>query len=232
MRPEPALFRRNDATETTQRRLAGMNPDPIAIARRLLNRAEKELVERIIAAGEIRGYFLSALQEFMTTLGKLPHATANWILDLDRGWHARRLTHVETQLVQEAWGSRINPADVRIVKGAGLSAWAAIAFRKGNPAITLGNTIYIKSDLKYLTHSDLSNSLRGIEMLLHEYTHVVQYATLGFAGSARAMHPSSRRTTMIPTSSTTMARATMTGSTRRWKDRRRSSANSARRSAR
>lgn len=176
-------------------RSSGMIPDPLlpdprAIARRLLNRVENQLIEGIItagssasasAAGAVRGYFLAALQEFMTTLGKLPHATANWILDLDRGWHARRLTRVETQLVQEAWGGRVNSADVRIVKGAGLSAWAAIAFRKGNPAITLGNTIYIKSDLKYLTHSDLSKSLRGIEMLLHEYTHVVQYATLGFA---------------------------------------------------
>ncbi|HWU95005.1 MAG TPA: hypothetical protein VN029_05365 [Sphingomonas sp.] len=171
-----------------------MNPDPIAIARRLLNRAEKELVERIIAAGSsaaaeaagaVRGYFLSALQDFMVTLGKLPHVTANWILDLDRGWHARRLTRVETQLVQEAFGSRVNPADVRIVKGAGLSAWAAIAFRKGNPAITLGNTIYIKASLGNLTHADLSQSLRGIEMLLHEYTHVVQYATLGFANFGR-----------------------------------------------
>ncbi len=103
-----------------------MNPDPIMIARRLLDRAEKELIERIIAAGSsavaegagaVRGYFLSELQEFMTALGKLPHATANWILDLDRGWQARRLTRVEIQLVLEAYGDRINPADVRIVKG-------------------------------------------------------------------------------------------------------------------
>ncbi len=49
----------------------------------------------------------------------------------------------------------------------------------------MGNTIYIKANLGNLTHSDLSKSLRGIEMLLHEYTHVVQYATLGFATFGR-----------------------------------------------
>ncbi|UYY57687.1 hypothetical protein [Sphingomonas sp. S2-65] len=171
-----------------------MLPDPLTIARRLLDRAERELVERVIeagssaaaaAAGAVRGQFLLKIQEFMTLLGKLPHGTANWILDLDRGFSARSLTRTETQLVQEAFGGRINPGDVRIVRGAGLSAWAAIAFRNGNPAITLGNTIYIKSDLKDLTHSDLSLALRGIEMLLHEYTHVVQYATLGFGTFGR-----------------------------------------------
>ena len=166
-----------------------MLPDPLTVVQRLLDRAERELIERVIeagssaaaaAAGAVRGHFMSKIRDFMRLLGKLPHATANWILNLDRGPSARRLTHIETQLVQEAFGARINPGDVRIVRGPGLSLWAAIAFQHGNPAITLGNTIYIKSKIENVILSDLSQTLRGIDMLLHEYTHVVQYATLGF----------------------------------------------------
>lgn len=169
-----------------------LNPVPsgplVENARRLLVAAERELLDRVIAAGSTgavaaagraHANLTGAIDSMMTMLGKLPHALANGIVDMDRGFSARRLTPGETAQVDEAFGSRIQPGLVRIVKGAGLSLIAQGAYLNGNPAITVGNTIYIRSDLK-LPLDDLSVRADGIELLLHEYTHVVQYATLGF----------------------------------------------------
>lgn len=164
-------------------------PDPFEIARRALTRLENALLDRVVKAGSTavattvdgaRHNMSAVAGEVMTLLGKLPHTLANGIVDLDRGTGARRLTGTEMQLVVEAYGARVAPADVRIVRGAGLSVFATIAFMHGNPAITIGNTMYLKSDLNEIDYAELSNTMRGLELLLHEYTHVVQYATLGF----------------------------------------------------
>lgn len=173
------------------------NPAPVQPlidnARRLLAAGERELFDRLIAAGStgtiavtssIRGNIAGTIDSVMILLGKLPHALANAIVDMDRGTAARRLTIGETAQVAEAFGTRIQPQQVRVVRGAGLSLFAHGAFLHGNPAITIGNTIYIKSDLS-VAHADLSTMPLSIELLLHEYTHVVQYATLGFCGFGR-----------------------------------------------
>lgn len=81
-------------------------------------------------------------------------------------------------MVVEAYSFRVNPADVRIVHGPGRSPIAQVAFLNGNPAITIGNTFYIVAQ-RY--RDDLSMTTDGIELLVHEYTHVVQYARHGFA---------------------------------------------------
>lgn len=78
-----------------------------------------------------------------------------------------------------AFGLRVDPARVRIVRGPGHSPLAALAFRNGNPAITVGCTIYIKGDYD-VPKNDLTKSEGGLELLLHEFTHVVQYSELGY----------------------------------------------------
>lgn len=110
-------------------------------------------------------------------LTAVPHRAANAIADLDRGWHARRLTAGETARVREAYGSRVDPNTVCIVNGAGLSAIAAVAFLHNNPAITVGNTIYIGH--KYY-QVDLTGETDQINLLIHEFMHVIQYNELGF----------------------------------------------------
>ena len=64
--------------------------------------------------------------------------------------------------------------------GEGLSYIASCAFLNGNPAITLENTIYVKPGPK-VPMSDFSRTPDGCDTLLHESTHVIQYATLGFS---------------------------------------------------
>lgn len=68
-----------------------------------------------------------------------------------------------------------------IVRGPGLSAFARTAFWNGNPAITIANTIYPAEAIYDKVPGDMSRMEFGVELLLHEFTHVVQYATLGFA---------------------------------------------------
>lgn len=168
-------------------------PDVGALARRLLNRAQAELVQRVLgAAGSIilaegqavQARVTEALDGLMQALGALPHAVADWIVDRDRGPDARNLTAGEARHVRAGYGNRQPPSLVRIVRGPGLSGWAAMAFLKGNPAITIGNTIYIKSDHQ-VPHHDLSQSAIGVELLLHEYTHVIQWKTLGYVAFGR-----------------------------------------------
>jgi len=164
--------------------------DPLQFARRLLSQAENMLVDRAIhgltslTVGAVASG-MHAIErraaDTMTMLARLPHALANRIADLDRGPGARPLTAGEIRLATEAHGWRTSPHAVRIVRGPGRSDIAAIAFWKGNPAITIGNTIYIKADHD-VNHADLSTTPKGAELMVHEFTHVVQYATLGFTG--------------------------------------------------
>ena len=165
-------------------------PDIASIVSRILNNAQAELVRRVLAAGgsivlagteALRQRAEAIAQSWLDVLASLPHAIADRIAELDRGSDARRLTGGEASRVREAFGQRV-PADwVRIVRGPGLSLFAFAAFRKGNPAITIGNTIYIKYDYN-VPHADLTGTIGGVRLLCHEYTHVVQWREQGYTG--------------------------------------------------
>lgn len=127
--------------------------DPAAMARRMLSKAEAALIDMLIAAvstqaaraaGGLRGSLEGVLTSVTSALAKLPHATANAILEKDRGPSARPLTRDEARMIVDAFGQRVPPHLVRIVPGPGLSYFAKMAFMNGNPAITIGNTIYLK----------------------------------------------------------------------------------------
>jgi hypothetical protein len=122
-----------------------------------------------------------AALEYMSMLGKLLHSEANAIADKDRGPNARSLTAAERRLVVSAYGRAVSPSLVRIVPGPGYSVVALAAFIKGNPAITIGNTIYLRWGSKLIDYKNLDRSDEGIRLILHEYSHVVQYARLGFS---------------------------------------------------
>lgn len=167
-------------------------PDPFDYVRRTLNRAAAEALDRAIAA--VRNAAATAvrnrirnlaenIQYVTAVLGRLPHAMANTVADSFRGPVSRPLTSGETTLIAQAFGSQpVHPSQVRFVPGSGNQPLAVAAFINGNPAITIGNTVYIKpSTYTDLGGNDLSATPEGIEMLIHEYTHVVQYARLGFA---------------------------------------------------
>ena len=161
--------------------------DPLAAVRRMISREANVLLDRVVgAAVDTAGSAVRKAQrnlfqradDLTTLIGEVPHKAAETITDLDRGFSARRLTAAEAARVTEAYGARVNPADVRIVDGPGLSAIAAVAFLHGNPAITVGNTIYIRHD-KY--KADLTATTRDLNTLIHEVMHVIQYKELGFA---------------------------------------------------
>ncbi len=160
--------------------------DPIAAIRATIAREQQALFDRVVAGiGSAAGAAAASAQrnlfhradDLRLLLTSVPHRAANAIADLDRGWSARRPTAGEIAKVREAYGTRVDPNAVRIVDGSGLSAIAAVAFLHGNPAITVGNTIYIRHP-DYRT--DLSRAAAPINMLIHEFMHVIQYAELGF----------------------------------------------------
>jgi hypothetical protein len=89
---------------------------------------------------------------------------------------ARRLTAGEIALAKTAFGDEPPYDRVRLRQGAGMNAAAAIAFMRGNPAITLVRTIYFKTPW----HEDFSAAdPRAKAELLHELTHILQYHRLG-----------------------------------------------------
>ena len=113
-------------------------------------------------------------------LASLPSGAANAIADSMRGPDARKLTAGEEQKLREVFGDSIDLSNVRIVNGPGYNADAFLAFNiGGNPAITEGNTVYMRSDH---FQKDFSTSPEGVEMLVHEFTHVRQYQDMGFGG--------------------------------------------------
>jgi hypothetical protein len=67
---------------------------------------------------------------------------------------------------------------VKINDGPGSNFAAHIAFAKGNPAITLGSTIYFKHDFCL----DFCALGKDRKSFLHEMTHVWQYQRLGMTG--------------------------------------------------
>lgn len=168
--------------------------DPFKMIRRRfaqeLARQEQGLVNAVLSlpgvaadrAGARVAQFLDASLNF---LGRLSHGAADAIVEASRGPYARPLTRRETRLVQEAYGDRVPPARVRVVLGPGYSTIALAAFVNGNPAITLGNTIFIKPGVDWLRPAELPQTLGGLRLLVHEWTHVIQYATMGYAAFAR-----------------------------------------------
>jgi hypothetical protein len=89
----------------------------------------------------------------------------------------RKLTAGEIKLAREAFGDRIQYDKVRLSDGPGANAAAHIAFMKGNPAITIGNTVYFKEGFL----PDFSVPGADGRMFMHEMTHVWQYRSLGMA---------------------------------------------------
>lgn len=111
-------------------------------------------------------------------LASLPHAVADKIADAMRGPDARVLTDDEKAFVKEAFGDRVDLDKVRFVDGPGNSPIARAAFAKGNPAITIGNTVYFKPG-HYST--DFAKTAEGQNTLVHELAHVMQYDEMGYA---------------------------------------------------
>ena len=55
----------------------------------------------------------------------------------------------------------------------------------GHPAITLGNTIFLRPGLDRLRPAELPQTMGGLRLSIHEWMHVIQYATMGYAAFAR-----------------------------------------------
>lgn len=135
--------------------------------------------------GAIHRNVFQAAQTLMALLSGLPRDLGDAVADAGRGPHARRLNPAERALVVKIHGMVVNPDDVRIVRGPGYSPLAKAAFLHGNPAITIGNTIYINYHYYDLTPRDLTSSEDGINMLAHEYMHVTQYKRFGYGNFTR-----------------------------------------------
>ena len=87
----------------------------------------------------------------------------------------RPLTASEIALTQAGFGNKIDYARVKLSDGPGNHPFAHMAFAKGNPAITIGSTIYFKLDYC----PDLSAPGRNRKCFIHEMTHVWQYQKMG-----------------------------------------------------
>ena len=87
----------------------------------------------------------------------------------------RPLTASEIALTQAGFGNKIDYARVKLSDGPGNHPFAHMAFAKGNPAITIGSTIYFKFDFC----PDFSAPGRNRKSFIHEMTHVWQYRTMG-----------------------------------------------------
>lgn len=89
----------------------------------------------------------------------------------------RTLTAGEIALARAAFGDRIEYDGVTLSDGPGSQPLAHLAFAKGNPAITVGSTVYFKTDYC----PDFSAPGQNRRSFLHEMTHVWQYGDLGLA---------------------------------------------------
>ena len=175
-----------------------MIPDPLQSFRRaaagILARMEQSFVERALAlpgtalnsaAGAARNAFVDEAQRVIAgaeMLIRLPHHLADMLADGWRGPSARTLTARERLTIVDVFGHRARPDLLRIVNGPGLSAITRAAFRNGNPAITIGNTIYLNPTSKW-SPSDLTTMRdgTGTELLMHETMHTIQYRELGYS---------------------------------------------------
>lgn len=88
----------------------------------------------------------------------------------------RKLTAGEIALARAAFGGKIAYDKVKLCDGPGMEPLAHIAFAKGNPAITIGATVYFKKDYS----ADFSAAaMKAKRSFIHEMTHVWQYEALG-----------------------------------------------------
>lgn len=87
----------------------------------------------------------------------------------------RGLVPGEVSLATAAFGSKIDYGKVKISDGPANHPFAHMAFAKGNPAITIGSTIYFK--IGYCT--DFSAAGEDRRSFIHEMTHVWQYQAMG-----------------------------------------------------
>jgi hypothetical protein len=87
----------------------------------------------------------------------------------------RKLTAGEIALARTAFADKIDYSKVRLHDGPGNNVFAHIAFAKGNPAITIGSTVYFKKDYA----PDFSAAGANGSSFMHEMAHVWQYQTLG-----------------------------------------------------
>ena len=87
----------------------------------------------------------------------------------------RKLTAGEIALARAAFGNKIDYGRVKLSDGPGLQPLAHAAFAKGNPAITVGSTVYFKQDYC----PDFCAAGKDRKGFIHEMTHVWQYQTLG-----------------------------------------------------
>lgn len=92
----------------------------------------------------------------------------------------RKLTAGEIALARTAFGDKIDYSRVRLSDGPGNSIFAHIAFAKGNPAITIGSTVYFKRDYC----PDFSAPGENGPTFMHEMAHVWQYRALGMPAFA------------------------------------------------
>src|SRR5436190_1142325 len=88
---------------------------------------------------------------------------------------ARPLTQGEIALVEPVFGNALAYGRVRIRHGAGWNPIPMLAFANGNPAITLGRTIYVRDPV-----ADFAEEAEARRRLfVHEMMHVWQYRALG-----------------------------------------------------
>ncbi|OWK30495.1 DUF4157 domain-containing protein [Sphingomonas mucosissima] len=175
-----------------------MIPDPLDSFRRaaagVLARMERAFVERALAlpgvvlgkaANSVRDAVASEAQQALAAaemLARLPHHLADMLADSWRGRGARPLTPRERLTTADVFGYRARPDLLRIVNGPGLSSIPRAAFSNRNPAITIGNTIYLNPASKWPAR-DLTTSRdgSGTELLMHEVMHTIQYRELGYS---------------------------------------------------
>ncbi|TMJ18555.1 MAG: DUF4157 domain-containing protein [Alphaproteobacteria bacterium] len=88
---------------------------------------------------------------------------------------ARPLTQGEIALAEPVFGNALAYGRVRIRHGAGWNPIPMLAFANGNPAITLGRTIYVRDPV-----ADFAEEAEARRRLfVHEMMHVWQYRALG-----------------------------------------------------
>ena len=95
----------------------------------------------------------------------------------------RPLTGGEIELIRSVFGDRIPCGAVRLSNGYGLNPLAFVALRTpGTDAITMWRTIYFGGHY----HEDFAKAdTLSQGLLLHEMTHIRQWAELGVVGFAR-----------------------------------------------
>lgn len=144
-----------------------------------VNRAGDFIIGKAIDFGN-KGldYLNDKANQIKDKLASLPSDAANKVSDSMRGPKARTLTSGEQTELGKIFSNRsIDLSNVRIIDGAGNNPAAAAVFRNGNPAITIGNNVYVKPG----TYSaDFSKSAKGVKLLAHESVQVDQYQDLGF----------------------------------------------------